>query len=136
MSLSVGLLPDDACEVGVAEEPEVLAVRARRVEDPRAAPPEGRRQAQAQGQLRARHDRPHVVGVREVVGLDLGLVEDGARVEADAAPALGVQRVRRDRVAGLQERPPPPQPLKLSGTLCIVGFDHSTTMGREFCKFK
>ena len=101
-------------------------MRARRVEDARAAPPEGRRQPQAQGQPRARHDGPHVVGVREVVGLDLGLVEDGARVEADAAPALGVERVRRDRVAGLQERPPPPQPLKLSGTLCIVGFDPST----------
>ena len=110
--LTVGLLPDDAGEVCVAEEPEVLAVRAGRVEDPRAAPPEGRRQPQAEGQLRARHDGAHVVGVGEVVGLDLGLVEDGARVEADAAAALGVQRVRRDRVARLQERPPPPQPLK------------------------
>ena len=107
--------PDDARKVGVAEEPQVFAVRARRVKDPGAPSPEGRRQSEAQGELRARHDRPDVVRVREVVGLDLGLIVDVARIEADAASALGVQRVRRYRVARLEKRATPPQSLKVEG---------------------
>ena len=105
--------PDETCPVGVAEEPQVLAVRARRVEYPGAASPEGGRQSEAQGELRARHDRPDVVRVREVVGLDLGLLEDVARLEADAAAALWVQSVCRYRVPGLEKRATPPQSLKI-----------------------
>ena len=117
------VFPDDAGKVSVAEEPQVLAVRARRVEHPGAAPPERRRESEAQGELRARHDRPDVVRMREVVGLDLGLLEDVARPEADAAPALGVKGGRRDRVAGLEEGATPPQSLKWSRIRESVHFD-------------
>ena len=105
-------IPDDAGKVGVAEEPQVFTVRARRVKDPGAAPPEGGRQSEAQGELRARHDRPDIFRVREVVGLDLGLLEYVARLEADAASALGVQSVRRYCVARLEKGATPPQSLK------------------------
>ena len=104
--------PDEACKVGVAEEPQVFAVRARRVKDPGAAPPEGGRESEAQGELRARHDRPDIFRVGEVVGFDLGLLEYVARLEADTAPALGVQSVRRYCVARLEKGATPPQSLK------------------------
>jgi len=91
-----GEMAEGALPVGVGVEGNVAAAGHGRGEGPRAEAPERRGVGDLVRDADALDERLDVLAVREVVGLDDGVVQGVPALEADPATAPGPQQQRQD----------------------------------------